>query len=1713
MNMRFEHHYLIMLLLVLFLGGRNSAWGQDETYNFKEYQEQNATIVFDNSNYEGIENAHPATNITVNNATIQGLHSNFGIRFAFCQQTNKGWHLNRESGSQGRHGLRCMGSPTELAIRNCWNGDRVIITYNSEKKLKIKEANSAKINGAFVEAGQKFDSGTEITAVKAQGNGYANDIIITVEAGSNDNYNWIEKIDFHYQSGSPAISTTSPSNVLTVGDTFTPSLTVIPSTSTPVFSSSNTAVAKVDMYGKVTAEGVGTATITASLTVGNQPTRTASYDVTVKSATSQTTTYDYTGCGNASTLVAASETTIDGEAAWVLQFNNQQYGSKTFNLNNIVAIAKTDANIGDGGDRWFLSTNGICNYFSGDRTLYVTGLYNGDKVKIIYDLHNDGGGPAQCKITSDNASVASGNVITSGSEFALTSSGNLKLAVGAKTLIKQIIIEHEAKPSFRWSEHSFTYKITDMNFAEPTAIKSPPEASHTVRSLNTSVAIMDEHNPGDVLFVNTGSVNIQGTMKTNGQDYRDTYTVNVWADVATYTDTNNRYELTGIGKLQEKEVDAVNGLTMNFGSDDDATLVLYDQIYNAYVAYTINKNTGWRHRNGGAQSSVPTNGSFYKFQALTSGKLRFSGVKNGDDNTVVLMDANTMSGDPVYSIAANEKGIKGTGTDSYVQLTAGHTYYLFGNVPEDGDYNTSTWSAYMLTWFSFEPDFKLVNTFNGVENEVAYGAAPRTNNTDITSVSNVVTIKGDTNPEVTVVGYSGGITAAKASVTVSGSNSILNVSNISGTGGAIRIKVESSAGGTAYFNLTIPYATHAWDFRTGTGDGETGQSRENLASEIKNNGTNSTLNLSGITRIYRSVNKTSAGVWEHIGDPILAANGKVEGDNGFFIGKTSGLMFVTPGGANFGALETQCTWQKPTTTTNQETGDVTVTGYTATTETSYSADRGLTEVDDETEYYFGPEVTDKAEYVYMKTGTKIIFPGVRPGQYIKIYTRRLSNLGDHWRAENLVDLEDKAYTSATEFTYLGINEDRNSTNNTPHAWAGDNLKGSAMFKVPTNYDATNTDISKMPSLTVTNGWVRLVKIELMDEYKTDLYLSETTKSDNKFYKVDYDSKFASVVVYKKNGVATPVEKFYQGTVGKIGSTHAHTCEYEVEKIPETLNITETRSTTGANNYNELTLTFNGGTGLVKIVQKEYGDDTGITTRADQHIINKKETYISVSEVNVQTYPYTWDFTNHNMYQGSSTTAENLAAASGSGYGSWTKQGDGNTFQMKASATINTTMQQKNISETSYEQVTKPLYAQGGQFTAGTTVVAEAEGLGISRPYGADRTQYTWATESDTFGRREYTYKTYDLTSPITIDGSALSGAGIVTIPQVDNGMYVFVKANNKPSWTSTDIIDMWVNSEDNKDPFNVANGVWLFKNIGATQDIVFTFPDNSVITTIAVTNIEKTINELGYASESRNHAIDHTYQATLTKQPVKAYAITTYDGETYNYKGYPTVKRSENALRTVPANTGIVLYQDPSDIPDDGWKDKSFVSPLFYPAVNNATPSSQDETTLASNWMAPNVESSVHTSETENRNDVECTKFVMARTFYTYSKTYGDSGDKTSSVEAFYRLRIMGNESDDRIAADKAYLLIPTAKLPVALWNNGSGEGIAGKARQGVIYFDLQELEEREAATAIKHIANESDADYRKEHTYFTMSGTRISGTPKAKGLYIREDGKKVWIK
>ena len=748
-------------------------------------------------------------------------------------------------------------------------------------------------------------------------------------------------------------------------------------------------------------------------------------------------------------------------------------------------------------------------------------------------------------------------------------------------------------------------------------------------------------------------------------------------------------------------------------------------------------------------------------------------------------------------------------------------------------------------------------------------------------------------------------------------------------------------------------------------------------------------------------------------------------------------------------------------------------------------------------------------------------PQVQGGKYIKVWWDGMSEggLGANFQVENLLDLE--GVEIQNEFNVTGV-----VWNTTGTQYLG----GVVIFKVKGASSERKDVVFKLKD----TGWNDIYRIEVTDVYSTDMILKQQVGYDWPNYKEVLYTNYEGNIVMAPNEMnvehkremelvagaevtAWPI-KSYMGD-GNSLIERAKTCDWDVVQEPNNIVEWEKRewiSSRGVHYWN-LDITKVKGTGNIKIIQKvKYGNSN--------YVLDKKETWIAIGTYKQQSYPYTWDFTDYNVSQGSL-----YAWLSGSNtygtqkYGHW-KMENSETYALETHEQVNGTI--LNGQTNQYEKVDKPLFAQGAQLTYWKQdntigIIKEAEGL---------RVKQAWGTKGELAVGE-------DFDGELSIDGKSLkyTPAGKwsrlhITIPNVDAGMYVFIKADDgteAENYANPNVKSG--NTELTVDnSYNTKNKVRAYK-VTTTGDVDITFSNAARIKAIGVTNIFKSINALGYATESRDVDIDHIYEGEFTKNDVNAYCIQTYNDEgfTYEYKGTPIVKKSQ-VMNVIPKNTGIVLYKE-------GHSGDAFNVPLFYPACN-AKVKEAEQIALDNNWMAPWVTEGAHDSETigknyamhkfdedgesyntdEKRGEI-CTKFVMSRQYYIYNKTYNsDSEEKTSEQEAFYRMRLKTG-GNNTMGANKAYLLIPTTKLPLALWDpNSDGEGIPGQAKPGVIFMDDIEAlfggEEPISGIATAIDAIESAETVDNVNTYYTISGVKIQGRPTEKGVYI-VNGKKVLVK
>ena len=726
------------------------------------------------------------------------------------------------------------------------------------------------------------------------------------------------------------------------------------------------------------------------------------------------------------------------------------------------------------------------------------------------------------------------------------------------------------------------------------------------------------------------------------------------------------------------------------------------------------------------------------------------------------------------------------------------------------------------------------------------------------------------------------------------------------------------------------------------------------------------------------------------------------------------------------------------------------------------------------------------KYVVLgKNGSKFTIPHLEGGTYIRIWWDPINagEHGGHYKAENVLDL-DGNYISNT-FTFSGVTD-------------YDKCQGNTIFKV-----AGNKGEYKDVTFTLNDdGWTDIYKIQVMDTYETDMILADGTAGWNDMHTVLYNNDFGTIV---HDG--TGAQRLYSGHSGKSHIQRARTLNWEVSSEGDVTYTTRVDTWTHDRaSYNDLILNITGGTGNIRIIQR---------VDFDGYTLDKNETWLAVGTYTQQSYPYTWDFTDYNVGRGTLNGA--LTRSPEHQYGYWdlidaTNQRFGlETHDLVDASKVNNSYEWNNV------QIEKPLFAQGSQLVygkpvGGVGVIKETEGLRVKQ------------RSSSGLGVGE------EFDKELSIDGNYLkftpapkSDHGlIITIPNIPQGegenMWVFVKATAVPNSVYAATNKSVASELDPSTPAqcSLPDDVWAYQ-VTSAGDVEIYYQKNVEIQAIGVTNIFKSINLLGYATESRDVTIDHSYEGFFTNDDVNAYCILTdKNGSPYDYKGTPIVVKSEESVNVVPENTGIVLYKSGHD------KDKGgFNVPLFYPACNVKVQESEQDL-YDVNMMAPNVASTDHTSVTETWHGVECTKFVMSRQYYVYHKssdgTGSNSGELTSEQEAFYRMRLNSGVqgTSNTMGANKAYLLIPTSKLPLALWEGGNGAGTPGYAKPGVIFMDdIEALFGGEEpisgiATAIDTI--ESTETVGNGNTYHTLSGMQIQGVPTQKGVYIM-NGKKVLVK
>ena len=1336
-----------------------------------------------------------------------------------------------------------------------------------------------------------------------------------------------------------------------------------------------------------------------------------------------------------------------------------------------------------GNDSW-----GLQNTESGGRNLKVLDLQNGDIV-YIYGYNGNNNNEDLVVNATSNANYTFFDQTSNTYTFTMKADGDLSVTIGRSAMVRSITIVHENNtPSLSFSSSSATGELSSLNFPEPTLTKVPETATVTYSTANPKLLRVDEN--GEVFMINSGKTSVTATMVVGGVTYTASYDVTITAEDALYEVSSsnngltNTYKFVGAGKLPNRNVKDIPGLTVEMGTFgiQPQTTIVREDISNYFTATTLDVN-GFRHLWANVNDDVitPYQGTFYTFKPTSDGRVTIKGRVQGNygDNKVLLIEEGKPWTEPIASLNTVNNNAIQTLADN-VSLEAGKTYYVYGltgalsDLTGDEDYVIFELNEFSFTIENYFQNATAVdihaetatngctsyttecyyNNRSAALHEYPYAAVSANN--FISNSYSAADFK-----------FKGNVTGADISFSngqIVFSNITYNTTDPDEQGGAIVTRVGTSEVNSILFVLTIPYGKHTWLFQT-TASSETVSRDKILANTSTFDGnaissTNTYLNY--MVRTYTN------RVLTYLKDPVWANVTPVKGTNAYYIDQTAGLVFNTQAGS-FGS---RClAWSADQgTMTNEERRDQDFTNSTRQSFVSWHT----------------PNMNDA------NSRASVTIPQLKKGWFVRIWWNPESNgavgsggAGVQFLASNLTDLDGKSVDSDFHITGSVFGQTDN---------LDDAFHGNTIFRVKEDGDVT--------IWLHDNGWNDLVKIEVSDSYATDFIFSRYLGR----YREVIPSVYGNCYLSHKKGEEAQLKlegaNHHNGESARYPRWTVIAAEGVTEGTDFTLETKQWQSS-GAT-YEDAYLTAISGYGCI-LIRQDMLDITG------NYVTDRREGWFAIGEYEVQNYPYTWDFTDYNLNKDLTQTMTSLESTDqdNENYGKWLSDKDGLDIHAYVDAQSKG-LEYYDSESDSYKPLTieKPLFAKNSQLTINYEPIPETSGLRVTTAdpgwwhtspayakYDADNV--TPFNNHVMLNGNTLTFSNPNMYS-LSGDENAVRGSTI-TIPEVTAGMYVFVKVDKAPTVTIGGTV------AELCEDYDAADGVYEYY-VPEKSDVEISFPGvaskNEVynLEAIGVTNISKSTNRIGYATESRDVPIDHVYTGGFTQHDVNAYAVLNYNGK-YDLEGIflaenaALVEKSEKDINVVPANTGVVLYDADNQTSD---------FPLFYPALNHLEDTNDD--ILEGNLMVAAVQPYTFTSSDPIDN-----VFIMSLTHYTYNSTTDEwSGQKTEDVEGFYRLRYEEGGSHNTIGANKAYMLLDVGS--VALWNQ---TGDTGSNVQVFFAEDINSIHQNDTTDGIEGIminGDETSDSLSRNYEFYTLSGVRINGIPTAKGIYIC-NGRKVLVK
>ena len=474
---------------------------------------------------------------------------------------------------------------------------------------------------------------------------------------------------------------------------------------------------------------------------------------------------------------------------------------------------------------------------------------------------------------------------------------------------------------------------------------------------------------------------------------------------------------------------------------------------------------------------------------------------------------------------------------------------------------------------------------------------------------------------------------------------------------------------------------------------------------------------------------------------------------------------------------------------------------------------------------------------------------------------------------------------------------------------------------------------------------------------------------------------------------------------------------------------------------------------------------GVQTIGEDYVTDYADCMIPVGYRETMDYPYTWDFTDLKKYVSAGI--------------------DENGTEKEVTDADLKLWEEWNM-RVKPEEWDGTIFSSGGQLYGGKTMFDETRGLGITH----DNTNVASMTGTTT-----------DETGGLSIG----DGAYGFIVPQVDKNEAIYVRAHKvgstqKASYEKSDGTTTYAfgnNEQDFAYSATATDGsgdevfaVVMPSSLTKKVDVKLSFQGYEV-KKIAVSDIAKSVNDLGFASESRAEEIDPELMGYMTGSGLKAYTVNEVN---YGEKAgdIPSI-----TLAAIPSGNimgaatnkdhhAYIIYN--TDAAVEGSKKVNALNDGFHLFV----PDMHDKSALGDD---------ANKKPLDVKNNNLCSWLTSGKpqaeegfTVYLMNYKYKDArGNAQTGPEAFYRA-----SSSATLGANKAYLQLLTANVKPSSTNAG--------AKFAIFFVDEEQGTETTSLDGV-----ETTEIISGDNAIYTLSGVKVN-KPEKGSIYVK-NGKKFIVK